>query len=297
MKFYIVTPAYNTLTWLQRCIYSVADQASEGVEVHHHVQDGASSDGTPEWLEQWQNEHISMPGYTFTYESGKDTGMYDALNKAWEKLPPDATVTAHLNSDEQYLPGALKAVSDAALAHQDADVLLTAYIVIDAQSRYICHRRPSTPHKWVSRVACEIGSCACFHKVDTFLKHGVRFDTRFRSIADLVMYRDIVNLGLNFKTLPGVMTSLFTITGNNLAWTDATKVDMDILKKESPSIDSWFYRNILSRYSGLLRVFINLFYQAPRQYSAYTSAIRKRVNFHIQKPSCKWGKKRISTEL
>lgn len=296
MKFYIVTPAYNALTWLQRCIYSVADQASEGVEVHHHVQDGASSDGTPEWLEQWQNEHTSMPGYTFTYESGKDTGMYDALNKAWEKLPPDATITAHLNSDEQYLPGALKAVSDAALAHQDADVLLTAYIVIDAQSRYICHRRPSTPHKWVSRVACEIFTCACFHKVDTFLKHGVRFDTRFRSIADLVMYRDIVNLGLNFKTLPGVITSLFTITGNNLAWTETTQIDWDIFQKENPHVGSWFNRNIPHRYSGILRAFTDLFYHSPHSYSAYTSAEQNRESFQIKKPTCRWGLKRESTE-
>lgn len=297
MKFYIVTPAYNALTWLQRCIYSVADQASEGVEVHHHVQDGASSDGTPEWLEQWQKEHTSMPGYTFTYESVKDTGMYDALNKAWEKLPQNAAITAHLNSDEQYLPGALKAVSEATLLHKQADVLLTSYIVLDAQSRYICHRRPSPPSKWVSRVSCEVSTCSCFHKVDTFLKHGIRFDTRFRSIADMVMYRDMVNLNLKFKIVPGTITSLFTVTGNNLGWTDVTKDDMAILKKECPSIDSWFNRNIVSRYSGLLRVFINLFYQAPRQYSAYTSAIRKRVSFYIQKPSCKLGKKRISTEL
>lgn len=108
MKFYIVTPAYNALSWLQRCIYSVADQVAEGVEVHHHIQDGGSSDGTPEWLENWQQEHASSPGYTFTYESGKDAGMYDALNKAWEKTPSDAAVTAHLNSDESTFPVPLK---------------------------------------------------------------------------------------------------------------------------------------------------------------------------------------------
>lgn len=296
MKFYIVTPAYNALSWLQRCVYSVADQISEGVEVHHHIQDGASTDGTPEWLENWQKEHTSLPGYTFTYESCKDSGMYDALNRAWEKTPAEATITAHLNSDEQYLPGALKAVSDAARTHQDADVLLTAYIVIDAQSRYICHRRPSTPHKWVSRVACEIFTCACFHKVDTFLKHGVRFDTRFRSIADLVMYRNLVDLNLKFKTLPGVIASLFTVTGNNLAWTNATQIDRELLKKEHPYISSWFNRNIPHRFSGILRAFIDLFYHSPRNYSAYISATQERVEFHIKKPTCKWGMKRVSTE-
>lgn len=296
MKFYIVTPTYNALTWLQRCIYSVADQVSEGIEVHHHIQDGGSSDGTPEWLENWQEEQISRSGYTFTYESAKDSGMYDALNKAWEKMPPDAVITAHLNSDEQYLPGALKAVSEAVLTHADADVLLASYIVIDADGRYICHRRPATPRKWISRVSCEIFTCACFHKVAPFLKHGIRFDTRFRSIADMVMYRDMVLLGLKFAPVPEMMTSLFTVTGKNLAWTEATQIDQDILLKENPHMSSWFNRNIPYRVSGLLRGLKDILYPAPRQYAVYTSAEPERMEFPIQNPTCRWGKKRISME-
>ena len=109
MKFYIVTPAYNALQWLQGCVRSVADQVKEGVEVHHHVQDGGSTDGTPSWLKTWQEEHQGVSGYTFTFESAKDAGMYDALNMAWEKIPSDAGVTAHLNCDEQYLPGGIGA--------------------------------------------------------------------------------------------------------------------------------------------------------------------------------------------
>lgn len=296
MTFYIVTPAYNALSWLQRCIYSVADQVAEGVEVHHHIQDGGSSDGTPEWLENWQEEQISRSGYTFTYESAKDSGMYDALNKAWEKMPPDAVITAHLNSDEQYLPGALKAVSEAVLTHADADILLTSYIVIDADGRYICHRRPATPRKWISRISCEIFTCACFHKVDTFLKHGVRFDTRYRSIADMVMYRDLVNLDLNIRPIPGVLTSLFTVTGNNLAWTEATQIDWDIFQKENPHVGSWFNRNIPYRVSGLLRALKDILYPAPRQYAVYAVTGTERVTFPIMNPTCRWGKKRTSVE-
>jgi glycosyltransferase involved in cell wall biosynthesis len=111
MKFYIVTPTYNSLAWLERCLRSVADQAETGVEVHHHVQDGGSTDGTAELLADWQQKHAGAVGYTFTFESTKDAGMYDALNKAWEKMPAEAEVTAHLNSDEQYLPHALRGVA------------------------------------------------------------------------------------------------------------------------------------------------------------------------------------------
>ena len=39
-KFYIITPVLNSLSWLKHCVYSVADQVTEGVEVYYFVQDG-----------------------------------------------------------------------------------------------------------------------------------------------------------------------------------------------------------------------------------------------------------------
>ena len=34
MKFYIVTPTYNALSWLERSVRSVADQVGQGVASH-----------------------------------------------------------------------------------------------------------------------------------------------------------------------------------------------------------------------------------------------------------------------
>lgn len=288
MKFYIVTPTFNALNWLLCCVRSVADQVAQGVEVHHHVQDGGSSDGTSEWLRSWQEEREGIEGYTFTYESGKDAGMYDALNRAWAKIPSDADVTAHLNSDEQYLPGALKGVAESFQKRLQADVLITGFIVVDEEGRYVCHRRPIHPVWWVSRVSCQIATCACFHKVETFMRHGIRFDTRFRSIADMVMYRAMVRAGLMFAELPELFVSTFTMTGANLAWTEATQRDHEIFNEEHPSSDSWFNRNVPYRYSGLRRRIMELFYQAPRTYSIYSGTSRDRVDLPILKPTVHW---------
>lgn len=287
MKFYIVTPTFNALSWLQRCIRSVADQIAEGVEVHHHVQDGGSTDGTPVWLQTWQEEHQGVPGYTFTFESGKDAGMYDALNKAWEKIPSDAAITAHLNSDEQYLPRALKGITEGVLAHPEADVLIAGYIVVDKEGKYVCHRRPIHPVWWVSRVSCQIATCACFHKVETFMRHGIRFDARFRSIADMVMYREMVGMGVRFCELPELFVSTFAMTGSNLAWSKATEQDWIIFRKEHPTLDSWFCRNIPYRYSGVCRCFKEVFYAAPKQYALYVSTAARETHTVI-KPTCRW---------
>ncbi len=121
MLFTIITPSFNQLDYLKRCIASVADQsvaisprplansdelnANCSIHVHHHVQDGGSTDGTVDWLRQYDTEvrrqqseagtrtsEVSstdaprpMPdGYTFSYESAPDNGMYDAINKGVE---------------------------------------------------------------------------------------------------------------------------------------------------------------------------------------------------------------------
>lgn len=295
MKFYIVTPTFNALSWLERCVRSVADQAGAGVEVHHHVQDGGSGDGTPAWLEAWQREHQDIPGYTFTYESGKDAGMYDAINLAWEKMPSDAAVTAHLNSDEQYLPGALKGVAAAFEAQARAEIVLGTYVIVDADSRYICHRRPVQPARWRSQTVCEIITCSCFHKADAFRRHGIRFDTRYRALADLVFYRDIVNSKPCFCVQAGLVTSSFTVTGDNLAWTDRSQREWDNEMKSLP----WYVsgrHGVAYRVNNLLRRIADARCEAPHSYSIYMPGGETREERAIKCPTAHWGMRTVSSE-
>ena len=80
------------------------------------MQDACSSDGTAEWLEEYfqyvkksnSNNDSDTSGYIFNYNSENDGGMYDAINRGWKLAIADADVIAHLNCDEQYLPGALQ---------------------------------------------------------------------------------------------------------------------------------------------------------------------------------------------
>lgn len=295
MKFYIVTPTFNALSWLQRCVRSVADQTGNGVEVHHHVQDGGSSDGTPAWLEEWKQQNSDAHGYTFTYESAKDGGMYDAINKAWEKMPSDADVTAHLNSDEQYLPRALKGVAEALETHSEAEIVLGTYIVVDSDSRYICHRRPVMPTRWRSQTVCEIITCSCFHRVDAFMKHGIRFNTSYRSLADLIFYRSIVNISPSFCVVPQLVTSSFTVTGVNLAWTEGSKREWDAEMASLP----WFVsrrHGIAYRCNNLLRRLADMASPAPAAYSIYMPDSATRTEVKINHPTAHWGMRTKSTD-
>lgn len=288
MKFYIVTPTYNSLAWLERCLRSVADQAETGVEVHHHVQDGGSTDGTAELLADWKQKHAGEPGYTFTFESAKDAGMYDALNKAWEKMPAEAKVTAHLNSDEQYLPHALRGVAEGFSRYPKADVLLSSYFVLDADSRYICHRRPMKPYRWISRLVCEMMTCATFHRAATFRRHGLRFDTRWRSIGDMVLYRDIVNTSPRFAVVPTLYTTSFSVTGENLGWSEVTDREFEVYRKELSPVELRL-RKMAGMLANIKRRSCDLWHTAPRQYEVYMPGAAKRTLHRIKRPTSHWG--------
>lgn len=294
-KFYIITPVMNSLSWLKRCVYSVADQVQPGVEVYHFVQDGASTDGTVEWLGEWQQKSASRPGYRFAYESVPDAGMYDALNKAWEKLPPDADITAHLNSDEQYMPGVLARVAGEFAEHPEVELVVGAYYVVDADSRYICHRRPVQPWRWTSQAACEIITCACFHRAEAFMKHGIRFDTRFRVLSDMVFFRDLVNHSMKVRVLPELITSLFAVTGENLGWSNIAEYEWKVVLSGMP-IGITRSRWLCNFVSSARRRWRDLFCEKPLTYSLYLPGEESRTTRCIQHPTSHWGCRSYSSE-
>lgn len=288
MKFYIVTPTYNALKWLPRCVRSVADQVGEGVEIHHHVQDGGSTDGAAEWLIPWQTAHEGVAGYTFTYASEKDAGMYDAINRAWDLLPDDADVTAHLNSDEQYLPGALAEIADWMHRKPAAEVLLGTYIIVDAENQYICHRRPVIPRSWSSWLNCACITNSSFYRCDSFRRLAPRFDARWRCVSDLVFFRELTWKQVRFCTVP-VITSLFVCTGSNLAWTGLAQDEWKSLHAEVP-LPVRLFHGIISRWVNFKRRIVNLFCEPPRRYVAYDADVPEPREYPIDRPTVIWRK-------
>lgn len=72
-KFSIITVSFNALAVLPETLKSLRDQSNTNFE--WVVIDGASTDGSAEWLQQ------QSPDF---FISERDTGIYDAMNKAIE---------------------------------------------------------------------------------------------------------------------------------------------------------------------------------------------------------------------
>lgn len=99
-KISIVTPSYNQAAYIRDTIDSVLSQ--EYPDLEYFVIDGGSTDGTVEILKSY--------GKKLKWVSEKDKGQTDAINKGLRQASGE--VLAYLNSDDIYLPGALKKVGE-----------------------------------------------------------------------------------------------------------------------------------------------------------------------------------------
>ena len=99
-KISIVTPSFNQAKFIRATIDSVLSQDYPDLE--YFIIDGGSTDGTTEILKSY--------GQKIKWISEKDKGQTDAINKGL-KLS-EGELLAYLNSDDIYLPGALKKVGE-----------------------------------------------------------------------------------------------------------------------------------------------------------------------------------------
>jgi glycosyltransferase involved in cell wall biosynthesis len=117
-KFVICTPVFNAEATLERTILSVIEQAGN-FDIHYHIQDAGSTDGTLELIKAWKSRvdegsfKIKCNSLIFTYDSAKDAGMYDALAKAFGKVPNQKTDwLSWINADDYFKSNAFKEIGN-----------------------------------------------------------------------------------------------------------------------------------------------------------------------------------------
>jgi glycosyltransferase involved in cell wall biosynthesis len=101
MKFSIITPSYNQADFLEETIKSIVSQK---VYFEYFIQDGGSADDSLDIIKKYAQKYPK----NITYVSRKDGGQVNAINEGLKKSKGD--IVAYLNSDDYYLPGALKNV-------------------------------------------------------------------------------------------------------------------------------------------------------------------------------------------
>ena len=274
LKFSIITPSFRSSNWLKLCIASVADQ--QGVEFEHLVQDSCSDDGTQEWLPHDPRVQAFIE---------KDGGMYDAVNRGYRRATGD--ILAYLNCDEQYLPGALKAVHDFFAANPDVEVALAGTIVTDGEGKYMCHRHSLVPHAQHIWFRFPVLTSSVFIRRKVIHERGIFFDTKWRDLGDFHWVHSLMKNQVPMKVCD-TFTSVFADTGENMnlkpnAIREKGETDQMIPGWVRWSKPVWVVQH------RLRRVAAGHFFLKPTSYSIYTRQSQdKRVTIDVPKPTAVW---------
>ena len=102
-KISIVVPSYNKAKFIELTLKSIFTQNYDNFEVI--IQDGGSTDGSLQIIKRFAKK------YPIIWESKKDKGQFDAVNKGMRKATGE--ILTFINADDCYKPGALLAVSKA----------------------------------------------------------------------------------------------------------------------------------------------------------------------------------------
>ncbi len=133
----VVMPTRNQAAFLAA---SVASVLADGVALTLIVQDGASTDDTPQLLAALAARHPAL-----SILSQSDSGPAEALNRGFERaLATGAPVIGWLNSDDLYTPGALRRALDHLAAHPQHVAVYGEAEHVDADGR-VLGRYPTLP--------------------------------------------------------------------------------------------------------------------------------------------------------
>lgn len=176
-RFSVITPTFNRVALLEKTIRAVLLQHYPNLE--YIVIDGGSRDGTVALLERY-GDHIAY------WVSEPDKNQADALNKGLRRCTGD--IIAFINSDDFYLPGALRRVAQLLVEHPEAAWISGVVRYEDGEGNYLFSRQipPLPAHRadWIDRWPTYQPACfwrrECFQKVGEFrVDLPYTFDTEF----------------------------------------------------------------------------------------------------------------------
>jgi glycosyltransferase involved in cell wall biosynthesis len=282
VQFSIITPSFRSSDWLKLCIPSVADQE---VELEHIVQDSVSDDGTMDWLPQDKRVKAYFE---------KDRGMYDAVNRGMRKAKGE--IIAYLNCDEQYLPGALKAVQDFFARNPRVEIALADSLVVNEDGSFNCFRKVHIPWESHTRLhsLCAL-TCSIFFRRSLIDERKHFFDDRYRDLGD----GDWMVRALRNRIPMKVMrhyTAVFTETGANMNLKPNAVREKAEFRAAAPALVRAAKPLIANAYH-LKRFFEGGYFQKPLSYEIYTKASpSQRVRFDVAKPTPFWNRTPLKPE-
>lgn len=179
----IITPSYNQAKYLEQTMLSVLNQDYPRIE--YIVVDGASTDGSVDIIKKYA-------GKLTYWESVTDKGQADAINKGFAHATGE--IVAWLNSDDYYLPGAVRAVVKVFEENPDAVLVYGNMLAVDengATFNTLTYKQLSLEDLFCFQI---IGQPAVFMRRSALQKTG-GLDLTFHFLLDHLLWIKIAKQG------------------------------------------------------------------------------------------------------
>ncbi|MGP6089484.1 glycosyltransferase family 2 protein [Antarctobacter jejuensis] len=199
IKISVVTAVYNRAATLPDALESVAAQDYPNVE--HVIQDGGSTDGTLDLLQQHMRPEIALV-------SEPDGGIYDAINRGIARCTGDAIGLMHSDdffASPQVLSNVAQALEDPAVdgVYGDLD-----YVAEADTNRIIRKWRSGTYDARALRRGWMPPHPTLYLRREVYERWGT-YDTSYRIAADYdAMLRYLVKGGVRLAYVPEVFVKM-----------------------------------------------------------------------------------------
>jgi glycosyltransferase involved in cell wall biosynthesis len=182
----VITPAYNQAVFLRDTIESVLSQDYPNIELF--VLNDGSTDDTEKILQEYTGR--------IRWETHANMGQTPTINKGWSLT--NGEIITWLNSDDTYLPGAVKAGVEYLMQHPETAIVFADSLFTEADGTPLERTRPVPPFNYKNFVtACEnpISQPSSFIRREVIEKVGM-LDPKYYYFMDWDFW---LRAGLHFK--------------------------------------------------------------------------------------------------
>jgi len=189
-KITIVTPSYNQNDFLEETILSVINQDYKNIEFI--IIDGGSTDGSVDTIKKYEKS-LSF------WVSKKDDGQSDAIHKGFKMATGD--IVCWLNSDDFFIPGALRSVAKSFEKNPMTDILLGDSMYSDINSNITKYYRYTKPRLFLaSQGVIAFGQQSMFFNRGYYLRSGGLL-VNFHYCMDSEFIHRAIKSGSNFTLM------------------------------------------------------------------------------------------------
>ena len=129
LNFAIVTPSYNKVRYIQRCVESILDQPDPGLD--YWLLDNCSNDGSAEIIQRLKARYGSRMNLVVE----KDGGQSEAINRGFTLAKGE--IMGWLNADDFFLPDTFEKVRRFFEANPDVDMVYGKVRIYDGDFKYL----------------------------------------------------------------------------------------------------------------------------------------------------------------